>query len=505
MKRINVLLTMAILLQLGLPNQADAQGHIIKNISVPQISKEDALGVLVPYAPDRNNVSGKEESVDTRMPLILVHGIGAEEDKYYHWARFLEFADKNPEFQKRFKVYLFRYDSTRSVPQLSGRLQNALRAFIQQNVGDRKIRILAYSEGGLLTRNAMQDPEINAHTDKVITIATPFHGSPLANPTWLKQQLKDDSVLSPVRLTNKLSYWIARKRYPSFEADFHWDNFDSAISADEYKKCNGRGEVKGYVTAYSDKLITYGSYFGVDVDPKHQLPQALGVDETLPKEKPHFRNPFSRHFIFSLIRNNISAMPLAYHPFKKRGPKPTPIEADKSEQIVRQIPGAEPVLTERTIGNEPADIIASAQIASYDGVAFTAVDGMADDIKTANLSQLDKELLPLMVYNDGISPISSTLWLGRFTPEYKQVKNPAMRMLNALKNLKGKAGARLFTGLDHRDWMDGSTRINSPKIKDLLHPTEPAKTAFEWFIYDLMSDTKSVAVSAPKEQPAEHY
>lgn len=456
MKRLKLLLAFLLILNAAAPLPSEAQGRGGNILPVQQMNEQSAYGILVPYKP--------EPLMTHQIPLILVHGIGAEEDKFYHWARFLEFADKNPGFQNRYKIYLFRYDSTQSVPQLSGTLQEALRDFMNQT-GGRKFRILAYSEGGLLTRNALQDPLINAHTDKVITIATPFHGSPLANPHWLKKQLKTTSIFSPVRMTNKISYWVARKKYPSFEADFHWDNFDNAITAEEYARNKGRGELRGYAAAYSEKLITYGSYFGADIDPDQTLPKALGVNDPLPKEHPRLQNPFSKHFLFSLIRNNISWMPLAYHPRK----------------AVPQVP---------ELKEAPQPAPPTLVLNGSDAIAMPALA-----LGQSEPNRFTRPRLPLMAYNDGISPISSTLWLGRYTLEFNDIDNPSGRLWEALQALKGSSGARLFPGLDHRDWMDGSTRVDTAKVKDLLHPEEAPRTVFEWFIYDLMRDSVQMAAS----------
>jgi hypothetical protein len=41
--------------------------------------------------------------------------------------------------------------------------------------------------------------------------------------------------------------------------------------------------------------------------------------------------------------------------------------------------------------------------------------------------------------------------------------------------------------MDHRNWMDGTTRTGESEIRDLLNPDEPPRTIFAWIVYDLMS------------------
>jgi hypothetical protein len=468
-----VLLLSLSALILGVTPQAKAQTHVGRPIPKSQAISPKTLSQLFPYKDDV--VKGTE---DYRTPVILIHGIGAETDRnYFNWARFLEFTDAKPEFQKHYKVYLYRYDTTKSVPNLSKGLQEDLREFIS-NLHGRKMRILAYSEGGLLTRNVMQDPVINAHTERVITIATPFHGSPLANPGWVKEQLKEESSFSAVKMTNGLSYWIAKKKYPTFEADFQWDNFDKALSHQPYEHAKNPSD---YVTAYSNKLITYGSYFGgSEIDPNGELPKALGLEKPLPKEKVRLRMPWSRHLMFTLIRKNISRLPLAYLPFYKK---------NSPQEVVHK----ETVQTRQVIQNAEELVIQGDQITKLPkemeqevlALTATTVDTPDTAAVAKALDQAAEALLPLMLYNDGISPISSSLWLGRFTAGQQQNLNPTGQMWQALKGLQAKNCARLLPGLDHRDWMDGTTRYNTNTLPDLLHPSEPPRSTFDWLLLDL--------------------
>ena len=368
------------------------------------------------------------------MPLVLVHGIGAEDDRHFHWEEFLEFAESRPELRDKYKIYLFRYDSNRSVPEVSLALRDTLKAFIRVENAERPVRILAYSEGGLLTRNALQDPWLNEHTEQVITIATPFHGSPLANPGWMERQAKKDPVLSPVRASMGVAYWMTRKRYPSFEADFGWDNFDQSLSAQE---AAGRSQRIGYSLASKTNFITYGSYFGVEGSAEQVLPQALGLADPLPKERVKLAHLFTKSVMFTLVRDNMAKLPLA--PIAQAVKKIKPGRAPESNELLQ---GA---------------------------VAMSAL----------------AEARPMTAYNDGISPISSTLWLGRFTPSFEQVANPAEKVWAALASLKGTRVARLFKGIDHRDWMEGRNRTDSKVVTDLLNPDQAPKTVFEWLLYDL--------------------
>ncbi len=95
---------------------------------------------------------------------------------------------------------------------------------------------------------------------------------------------------------------------------------------------------------------------------------------------------------------------------------------------------------------------------------------------------------PVMRFNDGVTPISSHLWLGRFLSEEERVDNPPVALWKAMKVLSGTGQARLFPHLDHRDWLEGNSRSGSPEVIDLLNPNEPERSVFDWLKYDLMRD-----------------
>lgn len=438
-----------------------------------------------------------------RIPLILVHGIGASESTLYNWERFLDYAENEKPFMGRYKIYLYHYDSSRSVPDISRNLRQTLQGFIG-GLGGRKIKILAYSEGGLLTRNAMQDDYIDRHTEEVITIATPFHGSPLANPEWLRQQIKTESPFSLVRIGQRLAYNITGRLYPSFKEDFHWDNFDGAIPAEQYSRHYPGGAKTDYALARKEKFVTYGSYFGMEVDPG-VLPEALELElgTELPKERRIFANLFRRNVLFSLIRHNIGKLPLAIRNSAKRV-----IAKDHAEDVGEQ--AAEAI---HKVSDDPDSTVKTASVLlaladttpgvlkqTYPSVMQEVEKSTkpAEELSKANAlmatgdlrSVTEKPNTPLpvsmMMFNDGISPISSTLWLGRYIPNADGSALSVDRLWDALKELKGNDNTRLFAGIDHRNWMDGTTRTGQSNVHDLLNPDEPSRGIFAWMIHDLM-------------------
>ncbi len=346
---------------------------------------------------------------DDRMPLILIHGIGPEKGEYFNWGRFLKYAEQNPEFKKRFKVYLFHFNPADPLDKSAGILRDSLKKFLARN-GEHPFRVIALSQGGIVFRRAYEDPDIRQATDRIITVGTPFHGTPLANRYWMKAQTKNNSVLDPLRYTLGLTYGVVENKFPNFMADYCWDNVD--LGLDTRKNGNPDFRCRGtdrplFNTA---RFITYGSFFDVETEAQSYLLEQLDCPLDLPREKSV--GLFSRARLFDLAGGRISGMPLA---------------------------------NGETVG------------------------------------------YPLMIYNDGVTPISSSLWLGRFTNgETAEIRQKIL--WQAIKGLKNTDQARLFAGMDHQNWMLGTTRTSSNNVADLLNPDDPARPVFDWFIHDLLSE-----------------
>jgi hypothetical protein len=100
-----------------------------------------------------------------------------------------------------------------------------------------------------------------------------------------------------------------------------------------------------------------------------------------------------------------------------------------------------------------------------------------------------KGVVPVDAFNDGISPISSQLWLGRYNRRGRDGQPvPQEKLWQSVLAMRQGENARLFDGLDHRDWLEGGTRYagNGGKLQDWLHPDVPARNMFEWIKFDLI-------------------
>ena len=237
---------------------------------------------------------------------------------------------------------------------------------------------------------------------------------------------------------------MTKKKFPHFESDFGWDNFDAAIP-----KGIERHQFKALQR--HERFITYGSFFGSE-DASNHMEDLLELKQPLPEEVSKASRLFSKHAVFTLVQQSIAKLPIQRVKTVIRWPKKA---------------------IDKVVYKESNDT-ASAMLAVEEEAV--AID--------------EERPFSIMVLNDGISPISSSLWLGRFDEDnFKTSKNPVKAMWLALKDLKGSGKARLFPAMDHLDWMKGTNRTESETVQDILNPDEPPKTAFDWFIYDLTSES----------------
>jgi pimeloyl-ACP methyl ester carboxylesterase len=125
-------------------------------------------------------------ALGTKTPLILVHGIHGWNSDY--WQNFTNYFNSKQELTSRYKLYRFDYDSdvvpVATIGQHFANKVNAFDVFNQNSLGEpskRSFVIVAHSMGGLVSREYMQNCGGAERIIKLITLATPHHGSPGAN------------------------------------------------------------------------------------------------------------------------------------------------------------------------------------------------------------------------------------------------------------------------------------------------------------------------------------
>jgi len=168
------------------------------------ISPDDGSGMfitdsirLVPESGGGDPVSiDSTPANDNRIPLLIVHGWNKDgksaKSIYNSWFNFVSYFKADPLLSSTFKLYIVGYNSNAvSVDQLGADFGNLLDQWdqAQHGLNGRKFVILSHSMGGLISRAMMNKqrpnggPKWGERVINLITLATPHHGSPLANST----------------------------------------------------------------------------------------------------------------------------------------------------------------------------------------------------------------------------------------------------------------------------------------------------------------------------------
>lgn len=172
------------------------------------------------------------EPVGTRIPLVLVHGLGGSGQG---WENLLQAYARQPAWRAAFKPYTFRYDTSatqvaadpaapRSIQALGAAFRTALEAYYDKpaaaphhGFAGKSIAILAHSMGGLVARSMMQEHSFadgrrgGERVLHLVTLGTPHLGTPLADAAFAIGYQGSDEI---------------NDTYVGFLADMTWTNAD---------------------------------------------------------------------------------------------------------------------------------------------------------------------------------------------------------------------------------------------------------------------------------------
>lgn len=133
------------------------------------------------------------ENLNGKVPLILVHGWGPEPDLefYYgdprgcvnsHFGNFINYFFSRYDLRSRYQVYAFRYDRSVRINTAAQSLRDLInRCFYTRD----SLVIVGYSMGGLVSRAYIINFGGSQRLKRLITLATPHNGSPLADLTYI--------------------------------------------------------------------------------------------------------------------------------------------------------------------------------------------------------------------------------------------------------------------------------------------------------------------------------
>lgn len=246
----------------------------------------DSVGAISSAAPPDDIIPQPLFPVDTnpignRTPLILVHGNNGESEELYGWKKFIKWTKKDSDFNSKFKMFLFEWDSEQSNKHNGSQLGQSIDNTVE--LQDKEIMVLAHSRGGLVARYYMNDFTVEKgaysgqkggeHVRYLVTLATPHRGSPAADQVWTTFSFYNNYGL--VGGTIWANFYVAYRQFftPDFSYEFLlWDDVNNELTNDEVcwqmplgMHCEPVLSINSHLLElnqnenYLDKIIAFGS------------------------------------------------------------------------------------------------------------------------------------------------------------------------------------------------------------------------------------------------------
>lgn len=368
-----------------------------------------------------------------RTPLLLVHGLRGEYRELFRWDQVIKRLLASPQFTERFKIYLLRYDSTASLPDIIPQFKRELLQ-LKDVSGDQKITVLALSMGGNIVEESMLDKVIDDAIRLVFTMGTPFHGSPLFSSDWYLYSLYKNLSLPWTRVDHNLAYRLYFQRNPSLLKDLKWDNSDGYIPA----------------TGPFRSLLPLG--------PKGDLTIAREANERLQRLNLHESVDKSKFITYAGYLLNPYQLPTLRRQVETTVLAPYTILA---VQFPAHLAREHPVL--KMLNREISRILPA-----------------------RGIDPLPENWPHVYGLNDGITPVNSAIFLSARTLK----SNPICREED-VAHLRGETDvklARVFRNIDHLTFIDGyRPGVSSSLLRDELNPQDGYRQIFDWILSDLLN------------------
>lgn len=210
------------------------------------------------------------EDDGTKVPLILIHGHQAVNDKEdvtvdaKYWTAFLAAFQQDSSANAKFTPYLFQYCSDREpVAKIAEQLRDA----IDVTLRDRQHAIVAHSLGGLVATSYMAETTHLSGVWKgkrsgdtvlgIITLATPHHGTPGANDAATMRKFVPRSLSTAYDAMHRIYWRSGPLPTAANRSDLRWDNYDGKLPADSKDINTAQAKRNAAFAPFADKLIAY--------------------------------------------------------------------------------------------------------------------------------------------------------------------------------------------------------------------------------------------------------
>jgi hypothetical protein len=377
-----------------------------------------------------------------RCPLLMVHGVRGEFwPDCFRWQKLCNYLNQNDEFRQQFKIYFARYDSYAPLPQLVRQFRSSVADF-SDAVSGKPISIIALSMGGNVVAESLADKSTDTRVSRVLTMGTPFHGSPLFTANWMQYSMLKSHIMPPTQLDTCLPYQIFFSKHNNLLANLNWDN--------------------------SDKLLPTVNHFRLWFEPigTHDISAEATANKTVFRLNENDHIDKSKFIVYGGFLDDYQGSGLGH----------------SLSWFVKTI------LPEHT-GNEHAVLRSLNRQMRY---IVTA--------KTRDGERIGKHGLSTSYQlNDGITPLSSSLFL-------PNALNAGMIVASDrdLKNLRGRTDvhrARVFRNADHLTFINAYRPAGAATdMRDELEPEHQAQPIFAWIMSDILQDKRVDELAAEQQR-----
>jgi hypothetical protein len=163
----------------------------------------------------------------SRQPVLLVHGLKDEHVRMFNWQQTCQYLTSSQEFRQRYKIYLARFDTHASAQKSAEAFKPAIKELASEQ--KHPVIVVALSIAGNVVRNAMADRSVDRSVDRLITLGTPFRGSPLFSKEWMQYSMLKGHKLSVGHFDRYVAYKIYFHLHSNLLSDYYWDNCDQRI------------------------------------------------------------------------------------------------------------------------------------------------------------------------------------------------------------------------------------------------------------------------------------
>lgn len=361
--------------------------------------------------------------IGNRAPLLMIHGLLGEYWDCFRWRKLSSHLKSDPQFDQRYKILFARYDTHLPLKDVVPQFRKVALE-VSNASGGQPLNVVALSMGGNVVQEAMTDQTFDKRIKSVMTLGTPFHGSPLFTSNWMEYSMLKH-YRSPIsRLDTALPYKLYFNRHKNLLADLRWDNTDGLIP--------DVGNFKYLFPLFVRGTLSPSGTSNTDIA---QLNNELSVDK-------------SKFTVYGGYLLNDYA--------KKKGP-------NEFASVLKIPYNVTFTLVPEHFGREHPVLRALNQ---HIARAITVSDKYAYGM------------------NDGIAPVTSSLFLPNAALQKLSISDGNLANLVEVLDVKR---ARLFRNIDHLTFIDDYHPFGAASLlKDELAPTAGTRSIFDWIKSDLL-------------------